>query len=232
MFWLTIEGFYYRGDQQNPTDIQVPERPTLDGNFYMYDRINEVWVLDPAKLLERDKQKALADLAKSDQVAIRALKDGILFPDEWKAYCTSLRFIVNASHIDDYSNVYPSMPSYPEFDRQIPNLDSIKDLSAFSQVESPENLDAIQILDGSRDVMISIESAIALDEITLVFPSEGKARINQKVQFRTRSDINKINWAQNSEDTGVVILDAPSMLNSGESGVMQRVLSAKWTLLH
>ena len=54
---------------------------------------------------------ALARLAESDLVAIRCVKDGIEYPQEWREYDRVLRAIVNGS--DDE---IPERPEYPEAD--------------------------------------------------------------------------------------------------------------------
>lgn len=55
--------------------------------------------------------QALVALTKSDLVALRCFKSGVVFPTEWLAYVQALRKIANGS--DTTSTVLPTAPSYP-----------------------------------------------------------------------------------------------------------------------
>jgi hypothetical protein len=56
--------------------------------------------------------RAQEALSKSDIVAIRCVKAGVLFPPEWQAYCISLRAIVGAAS-GDSTKPLPTRPPYP-----------------------------------------------------------------------------------------------------------------------
>lgn len=53
--------------------------------------------------------KAQKRLDKSDIVALRCFKAGVLFPQEWQDYVTALRAIVNGA-----PGPLPDPPSYPK----------------------------------------------------------------------------------------------------------------------
>ncbi len=55
------------------------------------------------------KSQALVALASSDVVAIRCVKAGVQFPDEWREYVAQLRTIVGG-----VSDPLPDPPAYPE----------------------------------------------------------------------------------------------------------------------
>ena len=55
------------------------------------------------------KAEAQAALDKSDLVALRCFKNGVLFPAEWATYCTALRAIVVSG-----VGPLPVQPAYPE----------------------------------------------------------------------------------------------------------------------
>lgn len=65
------------------------------------------WV-EPEPPAEDWSAQALAALRLSDLVAIRALKAGIVYPEEWQAYDDALRAIVNGA-----PGPLPEQPGYP-----------------------------------------------------------------------------------------------------------------------
>lgn len=54
------------------------------------------------------KEKAQGALDKTDLTAIRCMKSGISFPQEWQDYVTALRLIVK-----DGDGDFPVQPNYP-----------------------------------------------------------------------------------------------------------------------
>jgi hypothetical protein len=62
-----------------------------------------------ASALRQKKKTAMEELDKSDMVAIRCLKAGVPFPQEWKDYVTALRLIVATGE-----GSLPEQPVYPE----------------------------------------------------------------------------------------------------------------------
>lgn len=66
------------------------------------------WV-EPETSAQDSASLALSRLVESDLVAIRCVKDGIEYPQEWREYDDVLRAIVNGSDDD-----IPERPEYPE----------------------------------------------------------------------------------------------------------------------
>ena len=62
----------------------------------------------PALTAEAWPALAMAALRQSDLVAIRALKAGIVYPEEWQVYDDALRAIVNGA-----PGPLPEQPEYP-----------------------------------------------------------------------------------------------------------------------
>ena len=65
----------------------------------------------PAQIHEAFVASAQTSLDKTDSVAIRCLKAGVTFPDEWQAYVSALRNIVSGKDVT--STTLPTVPSYP-----------------------------------------------------------------------------------------------------------------------
>ncbi len=66
----------------------------------------------PAQLWAAYQAKAQAALTKSDMVAIRCVKAGVVFHDKWLAYVQALRAIV-AAPSGDAAQPLPAQPPYP-----------------------------------------------------------------------------------------------------------------------
>ena len=66
---------------------------------------SEKTVIRNIKNINRECKSALE---KSDAVAIRCVKAGVVFPADWKTYVTSLRAIVNGG-----AGPLPAQPAYP-----------------------------------------------------------------------------------------------------------------------
>lgn len=62
-----------------------------------------------AGLSERLKTAAKQALLKSDDTAIRCVKAGVTFPQDWQDYVTTLREIVRTG-----AGEIPKQPDYPE----------------------------------------------------------------------------------------------------------------------
>lgn len=73
----------------------------------------EVEQATDAQLLAALKMEAMALLLKTDAVAIRCFKAGIVFPESWESYVLALRAIVRVD-IWDKSLTIPTMPEYPD----------------------------------------------------------------------------------------------------------------------
>lgn len=65
-----------------------------------------------AKKWQDYQAKAQVELDKTDLVALRCFKAGVVFPDTWATYVGALRAIVSASS-GDYSKALPKRPNYP-----------------------------------------------------------------------------------------------------------------------
>lgn len=182
----------------------------------------------PGQLWYEYQQTARMALNDVPVVALAAYRRGVIWPAEWKTYETSLLAITTATSIGDYTLPLPTRPADPQVTSNEPNLNTIIELSTVTQDEAPIEGGTIQIQNGARDVMLAIAAAGPLNEITIKMPSIANARMNQRVQFGTAHSIGNIVWLANDADTGVIVSEAPSMLNAGESGAIQRTEPNIW----
>lgn len=93
------------------TETPIAENALVNG-FYIDDDFTQIWNVrekSEKELLAEITNEAVLALDKSDMVAIRCIKAGIAFPDEWKIYVEALRDVINGN-----STTLPETPLYPE----------------------------------------------------------------------------------------------------------------------
>lgn len=222
-FWILPSGKYYEGEHVAEGSIEVTERPS---DNFKWDGAS--WVIDDSILLSGDISKAMADIAKTDVIVARCFEDGILVPQAWRDYRSSLRSIISASSIHDYGSVYPVAPNItPFYAPGDPNLSNVILLDPATQNVSPASGDTVQLTSDGRDGMLAILLSGPIAALTIVMPQESVVRPNQIRKLGTTHPIAQITYQAYEGDT-IQILEAPSSLNATETCTLQHTEPGVW----
>ncbi|HEY6020582.1 MAG TPA: hypothetical protein VIY48_12035 [Candidatus Paceibacterota bacterium] len=81
----------------------------VDQTIETYQTLQPAPIYDSSS--EKLKKSAIIALDKTDMVAIRCIKAGVVFPADWQSYTQSLRAIVNGT--DTTTTTIPVAPAYP-----------------------------------------------------------------------------------------------------------------------
>ncbi len=102
------QGAVHGFDETNPGDVALMKKIATG-----WADITGAWPEPPTavQLHQQLQAAAQAALDKTDLVAFRCFKAGIVYPPVWQAYTQALRAIVNGTDISSAS--LPTQPAYP-----------------------------------------------------------------------------------------------------------------------
>jgi len=115
------DNVFYQGDASEYEQITEEQYQEItnrddDEDFSIVEGVVSIFPKPPlsdAAQWYSYKQLAQVKLNKTDLVALRCVKAGIEFPQDWKDYTAALRYIVG-SETGDYTAILPIKPDYPE----------------------------------------------------------------------------------------------------------------------
>lgn len=163
----------------------------------------------------------------SDKAILRYYIKGMLVPDNWVAYKNLLDAQLHSiqANIPPLPTLLPSRLTETALAAGEASLLLIKDLATTTQKFAPTTGQTITLANTSTDSVAIIQATSDLDELTIILPTEAKARLNQIIRVYSAHTITALSL---SSDTGVIILGAPDNLNPNDIFSVQRIDTGVW----